>query len=233
MQRTDYSNGNIKERFENSIEKDPETGCWLWMKSRRKGGYGRMKINGKDEVASRVAWILFIGPIPEEIEILHRCDNPPCANPSHLFLGTEKDNKQDSVNKGRHAYGERNGGGGKLTGEDVKTIKEDHRPYKEISMHFGVSLCMIQGIKSGRLWKNVTGPIIKGMNHIKGSRHHESKLTEEIVSDIKQDIRSNKEISRNYSVAISTVACIKAGTTWKHVLTPVHKNKVGRPSATN
>lgn len=71
-------------------------------------GYGRVMIrdNGGTELSHRIAWILVNGPVPPETPcVLHACDNPPCCNPAHLFLGTNDDNVADMVAKGRQAHG--------------------------------------------------------------------------------------------------------------------------------
>jgi hypothetical protein len=73
--------------------------CWEWQKSRDR--YGVMKVRGKACKVHRVAWEWFVGPIPEGLFVLHKCDNPSCCNPNHLFLGTQKDNMQDCAAKGR------------------------------------------------------------------------------------------------------------------------------------
>ena len=150
----------VRERFEESIQKTPE-GCWLWLKSKRKGGYGRMKTATKDKMASHVAWEIYNGSIPDGMFVLHKCDNLPCVNPDHLFLGTNQDNKNDSVQKGRHAYGEKNGGGGKLTDVDILTIK-DHPHYygsrKELALKFNVTEHLIYLIRSGKIWKHIISP---------------------------------------------------------------------------
>lgn len=76
--------------------------CWLWMGGCTQSGYGRFSIHSRMHRAHRVAWELTNGPIPEGICVLHRCDNPPCVRPSHLWLGTAADNQRDCVIKGRH-----------------------------------------------------------------------------------------------------------------------------------
>ena len=81
-------------------------GCWEWTAGRSTGGYGQFKlyINGRHRTinAHRAGWLLFKGPIPDGMEVCHRCDNPPCVRLDHLFLGTISDNARDMVAKGRH-----------------------------------------------------------------------------------------------------------------------------------
>lgn len=74
--------------------------CWLWTGSKHKQGYGLYGAGPRR--AHRIAWTLIHGEIPPGLQVLHRCDNPPCVNPAHLFLGTDKDNHQDKAAKGRH-----------------------------------------------------------------------------------------------------------------------------------
>lgn len=80
-------------------------GCWEWQGARttgKCGGYGELKVNGKVVYAHRVAWILSFGDVPANIEVCHKCDNRGCCNPSHLFLGTHKQNMKDMFDKGRN-----------------------------------------------------------------------------------------------------------------------------------
>lgn len=77
-------------------------GCWEWQANRVGGKYGQFIRDGIPRQAHRVAWEITFGPIPEGILVCHHCDNPPCCRPDHLFLGTNKDNSQDMVGKGRH-----------------------------------------------------------------------------------------------------------------------------------
>lgn len=84
--------------------------CWEWPKSRERGKYGRFHatIDGRSEKkAHRVAWLLTYGVIPSPWFVCHHCDNPACCRPSHLFLGTSRDNTLDMVRKGRLPYGQR------------------------------------------------------------------------------------------------------------------------------
>lgn len=78
-----------------------EKGCWLFSGFINQNGYGRISVNGKPETVSRVAYELFVGPIPDGLGVLHKCDVRHCFNPAHLFVGTAKDNLQDAANKDR------------------------------------------------------------------------------------------------------------------------------------
>ena len=92
----------IEDRFWKKVEPEPNSGCWLWMGTQDR--YGQFRIggrNGHQVGAHRVAWMLANGLIPMGVHVLHRCDIPTCVNPSHLFLGTRKDNMQDAARKGR------------------------------------------------------------------------------------------------------------------------------------
>lgn len=84
--------------------KKAENGCWEWMGTRLPRGYGRTTIikGGRQMYTHRLAWELTHGPIPDGLFVCHTCDNPPCCNLDHLWLGTIKDNNQDCTKKGRH-----------------------------------------------------------------------------------------------------------------------------------
>lgn len=75
--------------------------CWIWTSSRHRQGYGTFSINNECNLAHRVAFELRFGKISDGLDVLHSCDNPPCVNPYHLFLGTHNDNMRDMIKKGR------------------------------------------------------------------------------------------------------------------------------------
>jgi hypothetical protein len=83
-----------------------DEGCWIWTGSRA-GGYGTLRVDGKVQKTHRLSYAEFIGQIPDGLCVCHHCDNPPCFNPDHLFLGTHNDNMQDMKRKGRSATGEK------------------------------------------------------------------------------------------------------------------------------
>jgi hypothetical protein len=89
------------ERLERSGWTVTDSGCWEWSGSRDKRNYGTVSVVNRNVFAHRHSYEVFIGPIPDGHVICHRCDNPPCINPEHLFSGPQADNVRDMVEKGR------------------------------------------------------------------------------------------------------------------------------------
>lgn len=87
------------DRFWNKVKKTDN--CWFWTAGTFDDGYGKFKFEKKNRKAHRISWLLTNGDIPEGMLVCHHCDNPLCVKPSHLFLGTPKDNTQDMIKKGR------------------------------------------------------------------------------------------------------------------------------------
>ena len=75
------------------------TGCWVWAKCRKGGGYGYEQVEGNPVAAHRLYWTRMRGEIPEGMQVLHHCDNPPCVNPAHLYVGTRSDNMRDRATR--------------------------------------------------------------------------------------------------------------------------------------
>jgi len=91
------------DRFWSKVDKEDGEGCWVWSASRTgSGGYGQVRNEwGELEFSHRVAWRPANGPIPDGLNVCHKCDYPPCVRPGHLFLGTQLENIHDSMRKGR------------------------------------------------------------------------------------------------------------------------------------
>lgn len=149
-------------RFESKFTKTE--GCWIWGASRNKDGYGSFGITNRNTIlAHRFAYEIYIGEIPDGMLVCHKCDNPACVNPNHLFLGTDRDNTQDMYAKGRDMYskgtapdnrGERHPQA-KLTTEDVVRIREmrsKRYQLKDIAKRFGICPSLVSLICSGKRW---------------------------------------------------------------------------------
>lgn len=89
---------DFTERFWNNVIKNPE-GCWGWRAYKDPNGYGQMSVMGKLQRAHRISYTLHYGVIPKGMMVCHKCDNPECTNPDHLFLGTNADNMRDAYKK--------------------------------------------------------------------------------------------------------------------------------------
>ena len=130
--------------------------CILYIGGKDKDGYGlitkRLTKNAtKTFRAHRVAWEEVNGPIPQGMLVCHKCDNPSCVNPNHLFIGTHKDNHQDKVNKGRSSKGTKNGRN-KLTEAEARYIKTSNKSCLDLARKFAVSDTAIRYIKTNRNW---------------------------------------------------------------------------------
>lgn len=146
----------LASRFAAKWIAEPNSGCWIWTAAGNENGYGHIGFRRRVEKAHRAAWLLFHGPIPDGMDVLHRCDTPPCVNPDHLFLGSNVDNVRDKVSKGRQAGapGGRNGRA-KLTDELVATLRARVRAGEtasSVGRSLGVSVSTACRIVRGELW---------------------------------------------------------------------------------
>lgn len=135
---------------------DPNAECWEWKGYRTRDGYGQKRINGKKHQLHRLAYEWANGLFPKELLVLHRCDNPPCVNPNHLFLGTQADNVADRVSKGRSSMGVGRYNS-KLTHAQILTIRaaKGHGVLARIAREFGISHSNAYRIRLGKAWKHV------------------------------------------------------------------------------
>jgi len=152
----------IIDRFWSKVNKDTDSGCWEWTAYDHPSGYGNFFIGSKAHKAHRISWEIHNGKIPTEdsyhgVCVLHKCDNPKCVNPAHLFLGTHADNMQDMISKGRRDYyGEKNPRA-RLTAEQVRIIRYwwslGNMQIKQMAKYFGVGRTTIGHVVHNRSWR--------------------------------------------------------------------------------
>lgn len=152
-------NDDVKLRFARFSPNRPENDCWEWTGWCHPRGYGKLSVEGRTEAAHRVSWAIHFGEDPGKLHVLHKCDNPSCVNPAHLFLGTDLDNNQDMIAKGRNIIirGERHGRS-PFTDADVRIIRErwtSGASFSSLAREFGVSRVAIRNICLKRSWSHV------------------------------------------------------------------------------
>lgn len=149
------------ERFWAKVNKDgpvhPALGtkCWLWKGAHGKRGHGYVNNSEFQSTAHRASWVIHRGDIPSLMCVLHKCDNPPCVNPDHLFLGTELDNVRDMIAKGRKkppriTYPRRI-----LTDAQIVEIRASSETNRTLADRYGVTRLTISSVRNFRCWKNV------------------------------------------------------------------------------
>ena len=206
---TAFLRPDLAELFWRKVKKT-ET-CWLWLGRVTVGGYGRI---GKIQIlAHRLSWEIHNGPIPKDLFILHKCDNPPCVNPEHLFIGTQIDNMRDC------AINERTKS--KLSRETIFKIRSDYATGKffqrELADKYGTTLGIMHHIIRNRSFKHVENPL----DNIDKVRFGKSKLRPENVKEIRERYEkggiTKKELSIIYNVDEPCIYKIINRINWKNI----------------
>lgn len=173
MTGSSRTNVSLRDRFEAKFYPVPWSGCWIWMATCDQDGYGRFRVDrARMPRAHVVSYELYRAAVPDGLFVLHTCDVPQCVNPSHLYLGTKKDNARDRDSRGRHwrdrdpeafaqhvktliasrdTAGEQNHKN-KLTADAARAIRSVSRPNPEIARQHGVTTPTVWKIKAGRSW---------------------------------------------------------------------------------
>ena len=143
-----FIENDSKERFWSKIDKKGEDECWNWLASYR-GFYGQFWVNGNMIKSHRYAYEIIFGKIPEGMCVLHKCDNPKCCNPEHLFLGTQEDNIHDACIKVRGHF--------RLNWRKVNEVRELYKTGKytqrQLVKLLSISLSNVSKIISNKIWK--------------------------------------------------------------------------------
>ncbi len=151
-------------RFSRDVLRRSDHQCWPWQGATRGMGYGQIAefVNGtrKTKATHRLAWEFAMGPIPRGLVVRHVCHNPACCNPSHLMLGTHKDNFQDKIKAMRERdsvmlQGESNRNA-KLTANQVEKIRSSRgKTIYQLADEYGVSKSLISAIRNGKVWQHL------------------------------------------------------------------------------
>jgi DNA-binding CsgD family transcriptional regulator len=137
---------------------EPNTGCFLWMGDTNPAGYGVARFGLKHRTpAHRRAYQLAVGAVPDGMDVCHRCDNPPCVNPAHLFLGPRVGNLAEMVRKGRSARGEKHRAA-VMTADEVRQMRAlaaGGEPVAEIAQRFNRNESTVRSAVRGKSWRHI------------------------------------------------------------------------------
>lgn len=179
-------------------------GCWNWTAGKDRDGYGRFTVPGRGSWlrAHRFSYELFVGAVPEGMQVLHRCDNPSCVRPDHLLLGVQQDNADDMVQKGRQAKG-------LAHGRHTKPERTARGGRQGLRLHPERAA---RGLRNGRHTHPEAFP--------RGERQLASKLTELKVRNIRTVHAMGcpmSELARHHGVSVASIRAIIHRRTWSHI----------------
>lgn len=203
-------------RYHTKYDKRGPDECWPWTKGRFKAGYGAFWDGEKQTTAHRFGYKLLIAPVPPELDVCHTCDNPPCQNPTHWFLGTNTENTAD-----RHQKGRSRGPRGELSGHvrlttiqvlEIRRLAGADTQLREIARQYSLTPGTVSQIIHGKRWAHVTGLLT--------TIDKRTPLTADQVREIRRYYRnglSQYKIAEMFSVSRPTVAGIVTRRYWKHI----------------
>lgn len=213
---------NFETRFWQKVIKTE--GCWKWTGGRHTFGYGMIRDDHRKKMtASRASWVIHFGEPPPKMHICHKCDNPECTNPNHLFLGTAQDNARDMVEKER--------GTRRFSQEESDTIKTLHelgvslhglaRAYKADRKSIKTAIENGDLIPTPKKWAPDRPPLPKSPPPVfRGSENHKAKISEADVLEIRrlrQQGLSTGDIAKLFPIGKSMVSHICTRRCWAHI----------------
>jgi hypothetical protein len=180
---------------------EPNSGCWLWMGSQHSAGYGVFQHAGKNLRAHRLSAEAWHGQIPPGMLVCHRCDNPPCVNPEHLFIGTPRDNARDCVAKGRNFVPKVVPPTAKITRTLAQAIYDGDAGAEHAAFEAGLTAATIRRIKRGRFWavgalKPATGRKLP-------------KIAADVEAQVVSAVGTQREIAARMGISQRTVGRIR------------------------
>lgn len=223
------------EKFWSRVDKKSESECWAWKMSCNSRGYGKFQVGRKTISAHRFSIVASGNEIPDGMFSCHKCDNPPCCNPNHLFIGSSADNQRDMADKGRSCKGERNPSkthpelfrgennyGHKLTDEIVSRLRESPpigANMNSEALKYSVSASALRGAIVGSTWKHLpaTNPN-KLQAFLNASHPIRVRITRQTADLVKEQLRLGmgvKEVSAKMGIHQRTVRRILSGQCWK------------------
>lgn len=160
---TNPTDARAEQRFWRKVDKSDADACWLWTGAKNDSGYGKLTVGSKRAYrAHRFSYQLANGPIPEGLNVLHRCDVRACVRPDHLFLGTTADNNKDAASKGRSKGGQPKGSAHPKAVLDEEIVVEirslrRHRDLSpgRIARRLGLKRSTVKNVIYGGYWSHV------------------------------------------------------------------------------
>ena len=221
-----------KQRFFSKIKISGPDDCHEWGFCQNGYGYGVWRLRRVTYISTRISYFISTGVQPGNLRVCHRCDNPGCCNPKHLFLGTSKDNSQDMVKKGRSRRGSSHSGS-ILTEDDVSKIRELHAigelTQQQIADRFNVTNGSVSQIILCKTWRHTIRP--EDLDEVKsrrekgnlfdGENHSQAILKNEDVLRIREMHAAGGvtqiHLGKTFGVSRTTIWGIINRTRWKHV----------------
>lgn len=194
---------SVEKLLRRSCVEDAVSGCWVWSGSHDVDGYGRVGIRGGSRKAHRLSYETFIGPIPSGGCVCHRCDNPPCIRPDHLFVGTNRENIADRTRKGRDAHAE-SSGMARLTSALVAELRASSESTAAWARRHNVSVSASGSARRGITWKSVSAP----------SRDRQvSRVSAAVIDAVRSSTESAGVLGKRFGISKTHVGRIRSGWT--------------------